>query len=591
MKNKLRKTAQYLLPVKKPAVQGGAYDIYPAHHLEEGEIFDDYTSLACRLQRYPTVVIDGFGGVRFDLFKERLNAGFMRMGIVPLWWDVSAAMKPEAEIDAMIAPFLGGEDPLFGCRTSLSLIDFFDAARLARILPDPDAPMNILVGEGAALAGWEGPVVYIDLPKNEVQFRSRAGSVTNLGASAPDTPKKIYKRLYFVDWIVFGRHKKTLLPRIDFFVDGQRGEEITWMEGSTLRHALSMLAANAFRVRPWFEPGMWGGQWIKEHIPSLAQEDVPNYAWSFELIVPENGVIFTNHEGTMLEVSFDMVMFQDGVGVVGKACYDRYGDEFPIRMDYLDNFDGGNLSIQCHPQLDYAQKNFGEVLTQEETYYMLDTRPGAVVYLGFNENIVPEEFEKAVTESFQHATPLDVDRYVNHLPSHRHELYLMPPGTLHSSGRNNLVLEISTTPYIFTFKIYDWLALDLDGMPRPLNIRRAMENLCFDRKGVEVERTLHSKSTLIKKEDDWELWHLPTHEAHSYDIHRYVVGSRVDVTTEGKFHVLNLVEGERIEIDTAGGKVLSLSYAETAVVSAAADSYRIINRSNGPVMVIKAFIK
>ena len=292
-----------------------------------------------------------------------------------------------------------------------------------------------------------------------------------------------------------------------------------------------------------------------------------------------------------MEVSFDMLMYQAGKEVVGEACYAACGDEFPIRMDFLDNFDGGNLSLQCHPQREYARKHFGEVLTQEETYYILDCKEDAVVYLGFREDIVPEDFRQALLTSQRDNTPLEVGRYVNSLPSRKHGLYLIPPGTLHSSGRNNLVLEISTTPYIFTFKMYDWLARDLDGMPRPLNVARGMENLCFDRKGEKVARELVARPRLLEQTAEWSLYHLPTHPNHSYDVWRYHVKGSVTVETGGKCHVLNLVDGVRAEIESESGERRAVHYAETVVVPAGCTRYRIVNRSVGEIMVVVAFMK
>lgn len=588
MKN-LRQTSQAVMPVDKPETEKNEYDIYPSYHLPDHQIFEGYQTLARTICSERVVIVDGYSGVFWDIFKQELNKALLQLGVKAVWWDITAALKPEEEINALAEPFLGGSDPIFGKRAEIGLSDYFDKECLHRLCPDPEAKMNILIGSGAALAGWNGKLVYIDVPKNEIQFRARGGKLCNLGVSSPASAKEMYKRFYFVDWVILNRHKKALLPRIDVIIDGQRLDTITWMEGRRLREGLCDLARNGFRVRPWFEPGAWGGQWIKEHIKALPRE-VPNYAWSFELIVPENGLIFESSL-LMLEVSFDLLMYMAGENVVGEACYRRYGDEFPIRMDYLDNMDGRNLSLQCHPQKEYAQKHFGEILTQEETYYVLDCKEDAVVYLGFQEGVNPEEFKAGLKQSFEEAVPFEVERYVNALPSEKHGLFLIPPGTLHSSGRNNLVLEISTTPYIFTFKMYDWLTLDLDGKPRPLNIDRGMENLCFDRCGEKVRKELVSHPECLQVGEDWSVWHLPTHPDHSYDVHRLEFLTSMDVVTGGQSHVLNLVEGEHISIETEQGMCWNITYGETFVVSAAAGKYRLVNHSGRLVKVVKAFMK
>lgn len=587
--SELRKTTQKILPVLKQKGIEGEYDVYPVHDLGQGSIFIGYDKLAERISGQKTVIIDGYIGIVYEDFARKLNLALEAIGIKATWWNVDAAMKDQSAIDEEVKPFLGGEDPLFGFRTTLQMSDFFDPAALNRIHPSEKAQMNILIGPGAALAGWDGMLIYLDIPKNEIQFRARSGKITNLGMKDSMSSKKMYKRFYFVDWVVLNRHKKNILPDIDLFVDAQREDEITWAEGDTIRDGLKGIARNGIRVRPWFEPGAWGGQWIKEHIHELPS-DVPNYAWSFEMIVPENGIIFSSGD-IMLEVSFDCVMYQAGKDVVGEECYASYGDEFPIRLDYLDNERGGNLSVQCHPQKKFIQENFGEVLTQEETYYILNTTPGSVVYLGFKEDINPEEFESALYHSYHTATPLDVQKYINSEPSVQHNLYLIPPGTLHSSGKGNLVLEISTTPYIFTFKMYDWMALDLDGTPRPLNIERAMKNLVFDRKGEKISREFVSKPSIIEKGEGWEMWHLPTHPKHSYDVHRFKIKDQVEVHTEGKCHALNLVEGTSAWIVSKNGRRFHLNYAESFIVPAAAESYTIVNDTDKEIMVIKAFMK
>jgi mannose-6-phosphate isomerase class I len=588
--NKRRVSAQPLLPqqIQAGTGSGEGYNMYPFHALGADKIFNGYASLAQWMSAHRLIILDGYGGIFWKEVKQCLQAAFMSKGISVHWIDVSTCMKKEEEIDEMIAPFLGTEDSLWGKKCNDTLADFFNLNDLLSLQFSHDADCTIVFGTGAALVPWNAPVVYLDLPKNEIQYRMRAGSITNLGSKKVTRSADMYKRFYFVDWVVLNEHKKNILNNISVIADGQWKESLNWMLADSLKTGLSTLSQQVFRVRPWFEAGAWGGQWMKSNMQQLNKEEV-NYAWSFELIVPENGLVFESN-GYLLEVSFDCLMYLHNNNVLGKHA-GLFGYEFPIRFDFLDTWEGGNLSIQCHPTLPYIRENFGETFTQDETYYMLDCKEDARVFLGFQENINPASFRQALESSKANKQVVAIEEFVQSHIASKHDLFLIPNGTVHSAGVNNLVLEISATPYIFTFKMYDWLRLDLNGEPRAINIDHAFNNLNFDRKGARVTNELISKQAVIDQGNDWQLVHCATHPVHFYDVHRIEFMSRITVQTNNTCHILMLVEGSSVAVETVDGTITTFNYAETFVIPAAAKTYTLINKGTAMAKVVKAFCK
>lgn len=564
------------------------YDPSPAFRLEPGLIECGWDDLAEALARHRTVTLDGYGGTLWEEVRSSLASAFSRRGVKVFWRNVEEALRPRGQIEALLAPHLGGDDPLFGTRFGGSLADFFDPERLASLRPDREAQLSVIYGCGAALADWPGSLTYFDIPKNLIQYRSRAGAVTNLGAARATGPKEAYKRFYFVDWPALNRHKARLTPAIDLLVDGRLEDGPTFIGGGDLRRTLELMGRSYARAVPWFEPGPWGGQWLREQIPQLPQ-DVPNYAWSFELITPENGLALES-DGQRLEFSFDFLMFHAGKEVLGDH-FERFGHDFPIRFDYLDTMGGGNLSLQCHPGPDYIREHFGEAFTQDETYYIVDHDESARVYLGFREGVEEGAFRESLEEGLRSGRQVEVERFVHTLPSVKHALYLIPNRTIHCSGAGNLVLEISATPYIFTFKMYDWQRLDLEGRPRPLNIARAFENLEFTRAGNRVAEELVARPEVVERGGDWQVIHLPTHPEHFYDVQRLEFCGAIEVETKGTPHVLNLVEGGPILLESPAGPSQRFHFAETFLVPAAAGSYRLRNEGQGQARVVKAYLK
>lgn len=556
----------------------------------KGKIGKGINQLADWIEKHSQIKIDGYIGVFWDELIIKLGEELRKRGKNVRFFHSSVAMKDPQTIEKMIAPYLGGDNPLFGTITDKHLVNWFDENKLNSIQPDPEADLNIFIGTGAALSQWKAPLIYIDIPKNEIQFRMRAGAINNLGLDYRKDNQQAYKQLYFVDWIVLNKHKKQCLPLIDLLIDGQREwDELLMISGNDLREGLHKMSRNFFRVRPWFEPGAWGGQWMKNHIQGLNKE-VNNLAWSFELMVLENGLMLES-DGYRLEVSFDFLMYSDYQNILGE-CSETFKYDFPIRFDFLDTFDGDNLSIQCHPRPRYIQEHFNMPFTQDETYYILDCKNSPCVYLGFQDNIVPEEFQYTLERSQQKATKVEIERFVQKHQAKKHDFFLIPNGTIHASGKGCVVLEISSAPYIFTFKMYDWIRMGLDGKPRPLNIQHGMNNLYFERKGEKVIQELICHPYIMKENQECTIEHLPTHKEHFYDVYRYTFKDRIQMNTENTCHVCMIVEGDSVCIETEDGMKQRFNYAETFVIPAAARSYTIINENpDKRIMLVKAFVK
>lgn len=590
----IRKTEQPIMPIEENDNNLNNYDPFPSFGIGESKIAMGYQELAEVMIEHRTVIIDGYGGVLWDKFKSGLADVFDKKCINVSWHSSQDFFKTEEEIEELIRPFLGGDDPIFGRRFGGSFIDFFDQDKLEHFCLPDEADIRVIFGPGASLLQREGYLIYVDLPKNEIQYRSRAGSITNLASSNPERPDIMYKRFYFVDWIVLNRRKKELLNDMDLFIDGQHPDTPIFISGDNFRDGLDQMSKNYFRVRPWFESGSWGGQWMKNNFKQLV-DDVKNYAWSFELIVPENGVVFES-SNILLEFSFDFLMYYNPEAMMGKSGFSRFGYEWPLRIDYLDTIQGGNLSIQCHPKPEYIKKEFGETIPQDETYYIMQCEENSRVYLGFQDKVDPDELKEELIKSRDSLSDgkddyeVNIGKYVQTINSEKHDLFLIPNGTIHGSGSGNLVLEISSTPYIFTFKLYDWLRKSSDK-PRPINIERGFSNLDFQKKGQKVKEELIASPVVIEEGEDWKKIHLPTHSEHFYDIHRYDFRGQIEENTDGSCHVLIVAEGNSVVLETGNGRRQSFNYGETFVVPAAASNYKLINENDEGVKVLKVFLK
>ncbi len=549
------------------------FDKYPEKRIEGFPAIEGWESIRGKLReaagRDGILVAEFYPGVhRQELVSELGKLDFAM-------FDAETCAVSDAEYQRMTADFVT-EDRVFGVMNTLRLEDVYRQEKLeamSREIAACDGPV-LVYGTGASLVTDRGTLLYFDMPRWEIQCRFAQGMKNWKTDNESEEKLRKFKRGFFLEWRMADRRKKELFERMDYVLDTVIPGSPKMVSGQGVRTGLDRLAREPFRLVPYYAPEVWGGQWMKE-VCGL-DRGAKNFAWAFDGVPEENSIFLRFGEVRMEFPAVDVVFYRPRP-LLGDRVHGCFGDEFPIRFDFLDTMGGQNLSLQVHPLTEYIQNTFGMHYTQDESYYILDCDDDAVVYLGLKEGVCKEEMLAALHEAQEGGKPFDAGRFVNQWPAKKHDHFLIPAGTIHCSGSNCMVLEISATPYIFTFKLWDWGRLGLDGRPRPVHLQHGEKVIQWDRTTGWVRDNLVRRAHVVEEEEGFCEEFTGLHEREFLETRRDTLQGEHTFTGEGSVQMCNVVDGQGAVIASPEGAFaeFTVHYAETFIIPASIGAFTI----------------
>lgn len=549
--------------------------------------------------------LDGYPSAEFVQYAQGIARGLRGRPAVLI--DTGSLCLPAEELHQKLLPFLPEDrrkDPvlLYGRLFEGSFCDLMDPEKLAAArarcrAARKNGEIVILYGMGAAcreLRGGLDCIAYLDVTPKQVMLRAHAGRWKNFGDRQARPVKELQRRAYYVDFELAGALRGELIREglMDFYLSTDTDLSACLLQKDDFMAVTQALAGYPFRCKPVYLEGVWGGYYI-QHARRLPDE-FRNIAWVFDLI-PMEVSILVQLGGRLLEMPFFTFVQSQGEAILGPEVHKRFGGYFPIRFNYDDTFhSNGNMSVQVHPPRDFCMETFGEHGSQDEGYYIVATGHGAATYCGLRRGVDKDAFFEHVRRSEQQHTPIDYQQYIHAVPSVPGQQFLIPGGTVHASGRNQLILEIgSLTMGSYTFKLYDYLRRDLDGNPRPIHSLYGEEVLDAGRDETFVHQRLVKAPVLARSGDGFEEYIVGEDDLVYYSTRQLRLEHRAQDDTAGKFHVLALVDGEQATVRSLAcpERSYTMNYLDIIVVPACLGAYEVINEGGQPIVVYKVMVR
>ena len=297
------------------------------------------------------------------------------------------------------------------------------------------------------------------------------------------------------------------------------------------------------KFKPLLKQTIWGGDKIVafKHLHS----DLEQVGESWEISgVKDNETVVDG--GQLDGQSLNALVRQYKGELVGQENYQRFGDEFPLLIKFIDARQ--DLSIQVHPTDEIAHRQ-GRERGKTEMWYALKSDDGAQLYNGLKQQITPEQYKQMV----ENDTITDaLARY----EVREGDVFFIPAGRIHAIGAGCFVAEIQQTSDV-TYRIYDFKRRDKNGNYRELHTREAAESI--DYTVLQNYRTEYTP----KKNVPEQVVQCPYFTTAVYDLDEPML---LDYSDLDSFVILIGVKGEGTL--TANGQTTSLRAGETVLLPA-----------------------
>jgi len=557
------------------------------------------------------VALEGWYAVDWQAVTDSLRKACERAGVAVDLRDVGSLMKPPTEIAEYRKPFSRPENPSFGWANHEGrILDIMDSGKLERLKADlrekaggkkAGSAAIVVYGSGAAIPELDGLydlTFYFDTTKESVLWTMWDGFLVPFGEKKA---KKDYfwKDYYYCDFYLLNEQKHHAFRRMDYWVQAIDPKNLNLVPRESFDAILSTLVRYPTKNVKYAQPGPWGAYRFKGTRWDI--EGLSCNAWNSLVAPQELSLLVDVGREKVLKMPGENLL-QYPVEFVGPHIHATYPRLVPLYVWVDDGYfpektppERRCMPVHNHPSTDYVRRLFNEPLGRYETYYIAEAFEGATTMMGFRDDANLEEWEEKCRESERTGKPIeDWEKYIKFWDTNVGDLFLIPPGTTHGHGGNQMVIEMDTVPSVagteYSFFGYDFVRPTWDDRKKTMTAKPMWMHLDHyfahdqGRRAGWVKENLRARPKVVKWTPEYWLDRYETLPMMPFEIERLNFLKRAEYDTQGKFmHMVTLVTGEKVLIRAKSNPDLSadIEWFQSTAIPACFGEYEIVNMGEG----------